>query len=149
MLPSELKTRIKTVKKEIATGSSYTVNNYDAKVFALTYREMTKEGGSSTRVEGTTYQYYVDHDDNSSRIKHQVKWYEGATTKNTEIIDLNWHPSNYAGYNNDSTDSGGYYWIASPDIDGSSVAIRINADGYLACDSIYSVAYAVAPAFCI
>ena len=152
MLPSGLQSKIRTVKKEVATTSSYTVTNYDTKIFALTFREMTQRPRTYAKEEGTTYQYYKEHDNDSSRIKHQIKWHDGAVTSSTKITDsdITWEAYNCAGYNASKDSYGGYYWLASPSTYGSGIAWCVRDGGYLLDNRyVYSSAFAVAPAFCI
>ena len=124
---------------------------YEAKVFTLTHNEMTESSDQYVRAEGTTYQYYKDHDNNSARIKHQVKWHEDAAYYPTKIKDYVWLPENYAGYNGSEATEGGYYWLTSPYTNDWHHAWHINVDGnlYNYYGGIYSNAFAVAPAFCI
>ena len=153
MLPSSLKDNIKTVKKHVATTSSYDVTDYGAKVFALTHNEMTKSSGSEVKAEGTTYKYYVDHDNESSRIKQQIKRRDGAITESTKITDddIIWFAYNYAGYNNrDSTKNyGGYYQLTSPNTKYDDNDWYVFDDGGFNYYDVFSDAIAVAPAFCI
>ena len=151
MLPSGLQSEIKTVKKEVATSTSYDPTNYDAKIFVLTFREMTQRPSPYAKEEGATYQYYKDNDDNPSRIKHQVMWHTGAVTSPTKITDsdITWSANNYAGHNSSTDRYGGYYWLASPNADDSSRAWGADVGGVLGSNVVYDGAFAVAPAFCI
>ena len=69
MLPQELKSVLKEVKKEIYTDADhqwdFQPTYYDDKLFVPTYREMFKEGSdwdSYFYEEGTTYNYYLEDD---------------------------------------------------------------------------------------
>lgn len=150
MLPSDLQNNIKTAKKCIGTTYSYKLTDYDAKIFALTYNEITSSSERYAKVEGTTYQYYKDHDNDSSRIKQQVKGRDGAVIGSTKITDLIWNPYNYAGYNSSIEDNyGGFYWLTSPRTNSPYNAWHIHFDGHFAFNHVYYGGYAIAPAFCI
>ena len=152
MLPNELQSKIKTVKKQVACSSSYIIDNYEAKVFALTHDEMTESSSEYAKDgEGTTYQYYKDHDNASSRIKYQVKRHDGAATSYSSISDLPYPAYNYAGYNDSEETYGSYYLLTSPNVSSEQNAWNVNCDGEFDYyyTYVYSDAHAVAPAFCI
>ncbi|MCQ2792779.1 MAG: InlB B-repeat-containing protein, partial [Bacilli bacterium] len=131
MLPNDLVNNLQVAKKYVATTrmhwTDYIIEHYDAKVFVLTYTEMTNTIDIRSRAEGHIYDYYRSHDDNASRIKHQVKWHEGANTTETDIVDLGYSAKSYAGYNNATDSYGGLYWLPSPY--GDTTARSINDNG--------------------
>lgn len=151
MLPADLQSEIKKVKKPIATTSSYGVTSYDTKLFTLSYREMTASGTSSyAKEEGSAYAFYTGSGDtDANRIKHQPKWHDEAVTTYTKITDGNYAAYNYAGYNSTTDTYGGYSWLRSPYSYDSNRAWRVSTDGALSSSSVYLSAFAVAPAFCI
>ena len=153
MLPDGIQKNIKTVKKEVAITSKYSITSYVAKVFVLTYNETTKNRDWHAKEEGTTYQYYKDHDDYVSRIKQQVKGQVDAAHDKTNITDLGYEGAyNYAGYNdNYAAFYGGFYWLTSPYTDNTESAWYVCGNGTFdnVASRIYYGAYAIAPAFCI
>ena len=151
MLPADLKSNIKMAKKYIAKDTEYKVVDYNARIFALTHNEITASGDAYAKEEGTTYQYYKEHD-YYSRIKYQVKWHEGAVDYSTRITDLKggYVGYNYAGYNEARRkNTGGIYWLASPSTFHDNYAWYIDDTGGIGGYSVYIGAYALAPAFCI
>ncbi|MCQ2795129.1 MAG: DUF6273 domain-containing protein [Bacilli bacterium] len=142
MLPSsgdldnpDLKEVIKPVDKKVGVNESetegsqyYTAISYDGEtypypyLFLLAYDEMANNGSWVTEGEGTKYQYYEEYPNQADRIKRKV----GIESGNGEG-----------------------YWIRSPRANGSYGAWIVGIDGRLRHYSVYSFAFAVAPAFCI
>lgn len=126
ILPTDLQAVIKNVDKEIATGSELSVTTYQARLFPLSYAETTVVSSEAAPIEGTTYQYYIDHADDSDRAKILI---------NGETFDS--------------------YWLRSPAKDNSSVAWSVDCEtniGQLRHDSAYDKVdgeKAIVPAFCI
>lgn len=158
MLPYDLQDYIKPVKKLVGISKpwwrTYDTKDYEAKIFVLTRSEMTTSIAQHTIKEGTTYQYYIDHDNDSSRIKYQIKGIEGATSEPEMIYDLGYYAESYAGYNNPTNDNGGFYWLTSPCTHRAHIACRVNDCGGIDNElenniTIYRTALPIAPAFCI
>ncbi len=156
MLPDDLLKVLKTVYKPIVMDDTPKVYEefYSAKLFVLSYREITaKNSGATVLDEGSTYAYYKGSGDaEANRMKHQVKWHEDAATSSTEITEGGYKgASNYAGYNNnDDPANGSYMWLRSPYIDYKDRAWIVTFKGYATTGhSIYDHLYPIAPAFCI
>jgi len=152
MLPTSLVSKLKSVSKQIATTSSYTVGTYDTKLFIPSYREMTATGSSQyVKEEGTTYSYWASHDTDNDRIIKQIKGTDGALTSYTTVTSGSYSESkySYAGYNNSTSGYGGYIWLRSPYTDGTSGAWSVGGGGSLYSSGVFGGARGVAPCFCL
>ena len=157
MLPDEL-----TKEGILKTPAKY-INIYDDgwkeqtvedKLFLLSPKEMgntkdTEQEESHT----TTYSYYKNAED-IKRVKKQIKGNDESTSFSEipsgtgQTYEDTVH--SYAGYNFKSdSNEGGFSWLRSPYTNDNGDAWSVYVDGYLSNYSVYSNAYAVAPAFCI
>ncbi|MCQ2792262.1 MAG: hypothetical protein MJ208_01920 [Bacilli bacterium] len=169
MLPGSLKSVLKEVKKPVALGNNYDVLTYNSKLFPLSVSEMVTgdppPGPIQYEQEGKTYDFYAGVQfAYTTRIKHQVKWHDGAAIQETEITDydkskiwIHWDmiPINFAGYNNPNDIYGGKYWTRSPCLHMAEGANSICENGkrgdveYEGGSMIWYYLYGVAPAFCL
>lgn len=159
MLPSEIKNYIKEVSKVVATSTgdwkTYINTTFTTKLFVPSCREMTATELPYQTNEGTTYEYYVQHDDYASRQKAQIANTD-TSTKYPTVTDGNYAAYNYAGYCNDNYDGNSWYWLRSPRTYYTNVAWRVYVSGalyndhvYYAEDLVYYAVGPVAPCFCI
>lgn len=157
MLPAKLKNVLKEVKKNVSIYESdaFVVESYNTKLFPLSYSEVVKTPPTGANNEGSTYFRYggTTGDRDINRLKHQIKWHDGAINMYTKITDVDIGTataSNYAGFNASDEYYGGYCWLRSPHTNGSaSSAWQLSVGGSFLSYSGYSYALAVAPAFCI
>lgn len=156
MLPKKLQEAIKEVKKDVAVSVNWKIESFNAKLFPLSYREMTAATETQAAEEGTTYARYkgMVQDKDIRRLKHQVKWQDGAATDSTVITDTGYEfieVDNFAGFNSNAQDVyGGYCWLRSPvTTSAASSAFQLAVGGSFLKYQVYMYTLAVAPAFCI
>lgn len=156
MLPKDLQGVLKEVKKDVAIGPNMTVKSFNTKLFPLSYREMTTATDTQAAEEGTTYARYkgMIQDKDIRRLKHQVKWQEGAATDSTVITDTGYEfteADNFAGFNSNQQEVyGGYCWLRSPvTTSTASSAFQLSVGGSFLKYQVYMYTLAVAPAFCL
>ena len=153
MLPSDLSSVLKTVKKtvNVKSDTTWTPTDFNDKLFLLNPKEL---GYSSQYAEeATTYTFYKEHSETTEaiRIKAQVKGADGARIFDLNGSDLNGDYSgtkhSYAGYHNGQ---GAFLWLRSPGTDWTGEAWYVRPGGSVYDDfSVYGYAFGVAPAFCI
>lgn len=158
MLPTKLKSALKEVKKDTVVSYQFKHDTFNTKLFPLSYREMTAATAKNFAEEGTTYPYYkgMVQDKDIRRLKHQVKWHDGAVLDKTDITDkelsIGLLAENYAGFNSPVQECyGGYCWLRSPytGTAAASSAWQLSVGGTFLSYSVYREVLAVAPAFCI
>ncbi|MCQ2786807.1 MAG: InlB B-repeat-containing protein [Bacilli bacterium] len=141
MLPSDpvnidLKEVIKPVNKKVGVNESetkgdeyYIATSFDGSddypypyLFPLAHDEINTHQDGVVNNEGSKYQYYIEHPNDEDRIKRKVGIESG---------------------------DGEDYWLRSPRTSETFIAWIVHNIGNLTSRNVYSVANAVAPAFCI
>lgn len=153
MLPSDLSSVLKTVKKtvNVKSDTTWTPTDFNDKLFLLSPEEL---GYTSASVEeATPYTFYKEHSEvtDAIRIKAQVKGEKGARTVALSGSDLagayTGTKYSYAGYHNGQ---GAFLWLRSPGAGSTDEAWYVRPGGSVYGDfRVYGYAFGVAPAFCI
>ncbi len=168
MLPSELQSVIKEVKKPVALGNDYVVydNYYQAKVFVLSFVEMQKSSFLAKH-EGKTYQYYLDQSRLVTSLIHKQvihnkpympdPYEQHPIDDPVFITDIASNPCNFAGYCSLNCEDSPF-WLRSPNsCTGEdeeypyerAAAIDWGGSPRTFWPQVYKCAMPIAPAFCI
>lgn len=152
MLPDELSNVLATTSKYVnINDGSWGEQTVEDKLFLLSPKEMGNTYQTEHEEEHTTpYSWYKDAIDDN-RIKHQIKWHDGAIDFYTLVTsgEISGDKYSYAGHNYTNGSSGDRSWLRSPYKQSGHSAWYIEHDGSHNEDTVFDVAYAVAPAFCI